>query len=1326
MALAPLIPVLLLALAFGANIATATLNNWTIDPSMEGSVIRLRGNATGGGPDVILNDGGARTDFFQTIGDGFFDGATVRVYRTVGEAVALVRRATVRRYLASPTSGYRIELAGSGPPVQAGDLYILELAAANAPVEKAHDRVSWVRQWDTWAVAGPGVTTRDPTTAAPENGGGSSLRITATGSGEVSIRQYRYGAPDSTYPSFEPGRTYRMEAWLKQADVADGQVRFRMSGSYAAVQHRFDVNGSWARYRFDFVAPARPPSGSPIGENILAFTGPGTVWVDNLVVYDPAYAPFAASPGMVAAFTEFRPGTMRIWSGQTNVAWGTSMANWTDPEALNVLTWDPNSGRQPAPTFKLPTALRFAQQTGATPWLIAGLYFREEEWLDLIEYLAGPTGTAYGDKRAAQGQPTPWTDVFPTIRIELANETWNPLFYPWNFDDPAEYGRFAEYFFSIARSSPYFAAVSDRIELVVNGWIVQTNENGYGPRARRAAPSSRVVDVTAYVGGWEAGGSVGGSTLTDAGFQDTLLFGPRVTEPYAAAHAATRDRLAAAGVPYALAVYEGGPGYGLPSPSLPYDPVQEQYGKSLAAAVATLDSFLINSSRGFGPQAFFLFQPGYNWSSHALIERGYQPHACWLALEMRNRLAAGDLVLSAINSAPTVDLAATDGTAARSNVPLVAAYTFRDGDRYTVFVLSRRLSDSTPVTLRLPFDTAAQVTRHRLTGDPRANNVDAAAVQVETMRLAGFANPFTFTMPPGSVYAFVFEHTETLPLPAQPSVTIAQGVGQADPTSFPQVTFSVLFSEPVSGFGGADVVLGGTASPAHAVVTEIEPFTGTTYAVAVSGMRGSGTVTVAVPAGAATAGSGNPSQASTSLDDTVTFTEPVPQHRLLVFDDFDTVSAPPPHAPFLNGVTSGAGWEGPWVAQNFDAASYVDGYRLGSGLPPRINGLAHAGGYAEGGRVWETAWRPLDVAGALAGAAVIGRSPAVVGQTGTSVWMSVVLRKNTDDVNPVFVQLLDGSFGAVHGDGRLGVGFFGSESERGGVRYWSLRVRDAAGTGWDVVRSTAPVQIGAAALLVVKMEFGVQDRVVLFVNPEPVGGPAPAAPNAIWETATDGTDIVFRTLAFYGGNHLGQAAVDEIRFGDSFEAVTPSESAAARLSGVVRHAGSGEAVAAVEMRDAGGGLLGASDATGRYALSPATAGGWAVVPHKAGDVGAAVSALDASYALQSAVGLRVLDPLQALACDVTGDGTVSALDAARILQWRVGLVPALPVHAMCGGEWAFVPETQGIPGITAAAPLLGAATCTPGRVGGSLSPPPGTVVDFTAVVFGDCTLSWQP
>jgi predicted outer membrane repeat protein len=106
---------------------------------------------------------------------------------------------------------------------------------------------------------------------------------------------------------------------------------------------------------------------------------------------------------------------------------------------------------------------------------------------------------------------------------------------------------------------------------------------------------------------------------------------------------------------------------------------------------------------------------------------------------------------------------------------------------------------------------------------------------------------------------------------AAPTVTINQAAAQVDPTNAQPIVFDVGFSEPVYGFNTTDVSLvGSTADVSGASVSVLG--SGATYTVQVSGVAGSGTVVASIAAGAVADGVGNLSTASTSTDNTVTYT----------------------------------------------------------------------------------------------------------------------------------------------------------------------------------------------------------------------------------------------------------------------------------------------------------------------------------------------------------------------------------------------------------------------------------------------------------------------
>ncbi len=126
---------------------------------------------------------------------------------------------------------------------------------------------------------------------------------------------------------------------------------------------------------------------------------------------------------------------------------------------------------------------------------------------------------------------------------------------------------------------------------------------------------------------------------------------------------------------------------------------------------------------------------------------------------------------------------------------------------------------------------------------------------------------------------------------------------------------------------------------------------------------------------------------------------------------------------------------------------------------------------------------------------------------------------------------------------------------------------------------------------------------------------------------------------------------------------------------------------------------------------------------KTGDVGAAISSLDAAYALQAVVGARYLTPLQRLACDATGDGTISPLDASRLLQLALGAAVTLPVAERCGSPWLLVPIDSGE--AVAVPPAINSDDCRQGSLTVPDLESDATDLSFAAVLLGDCSGGWR-
>ncbi len=1151
---------------FGLNVLDPLTNNHLRDSGSEPVSIRRHMVATGGSDTTILvQAGGSDLDYFTTLGNGFFDGANVRVYRSVAGVMVTVRTGTVQTY--DVTTG-TLTFTASGAVVQSGDLFFVELLhAASPPFALFDPRITNI-VYNSWrhmngentnatSLAQPAIT-RDATTACPENGGRTSLRIENTQSNRVGIRQGRWHDPDprtsSTqgfYQALVPGRNYRIDVWLKHSGLAVPTVSARLTQSYA-LERAWTVTTDWAKYTATFVAGA-VPVGSTVIEAELGFSGTGVVWMDNFQIYaDDDLNAATDGPDEVraetrAALIDFQPSVLRFWAGNTNSSWGTTLDAFTQRDSQLPPRWIPDRGYGP-PEFgvTLPTALPLSVECGAQPWLVIGHTFDESEWLGLMEYLAAPydplidtpATKPWAARRHAQGHAAPWMDAFSKVRLEMSNEMWNTTFH--QAMPAVTAGQFAQHMFAAAQSSPYFAAVAGKIGFIVNGRILDGATTGYGHVAWQNAPAALSSDVATYNGGWELAQQTGGGTFNEAGLGEFLQFAGRFANPWMEAHAASRAALRlSTGRPYEVAVYETGPGYGLPNPGAVFNEVSELYGKSLAAGTGTLDILLYSSLRGFDPQCFFTLSYGPNWSTHSHTIFGGLPHTAWQSLRMRNRYATGSMMNVITHSLPTTTLPATGGGFVPSvpNFPLTSCYAFRDGGKTTIFLCSRKSSGTTPVTLRLPFSSVTSITQHRLDGAPGDNNRYTQTVNEVTTTLTP-AITLNVTLPPGTVIALEIEGT-ALAAPAQPSCSISRAAGQDAATSAPVARFAVDFSEPVSGFTTEDCVLTGTAAATTATVAQGVPFLGGNFIVTVTGIEQAGTVQLSVPASAVTPAN----TASIGFDDLVTYSPPPPQDVIYASDSFDFAPAAQPFPPFLQNLNSGTGWGATWQVQNAGVNYPATGFRILNTTPLSYGQLRQTGSYGIGGNQGADITRALDVA-AFGTRAVVGSGPPVIGQGGTVLWVSVLMRKETDDGQGIFLAFNNSASNGQITNGMAAIGyFFGGVSDASGQRWWSLSARNAANNNFDITRSNVPVVVGQSALLVLRIQFGAQDRFHLWINPAlAVVEPALGTANATWQT-TGATDIVFRTIGIDITGDFNRASFDELRLGETCAAVTPVWSA---------------------------------------------------------------------------------------------------------------------------------------------------------------------------------------
>ncbi|CAM3102124.1 hypothetical protein [Rariglobus hedericola] len=735
----------------------------------------------------------------------------------------------------------RVYLSADSPELKEFDYVVLEKDLADFNMDWVHNRVRslpnasvrpqwpWTLKPEDTKLSFSSYNGQPP--AGMIEPGDSALLIEPT-AGRTTMSQTRFIGPDQDkeslyYTQLEPGKNYRLEVWLRQEGLGDGgKVTFfinpEKTSGHAGIRSAFTVDGMWKKYTYDFVAPARPVGSRHYGP-AFSFTGPGKLWMDNsrLFRFDSPKElelPYVPDPDMLAALVASQPatgpkGTHRIWVLERDITMD-SLLSLHPSSQLNP-GWRTSITSQNK-DLSLPQELLFDFATGDSPStrmmphiVMQHILHDEQDWLNFVEYMAAPydakTDTPktkpWAYKRTLQrgGNGTPWTDEFREVIVELGNETWhNGKPDDWiGFSTLGavhrggpEYGLFADFLITQIKSSPWWnkAKLDGKIKFNLgsnySGRVEHGMARGYGEEAIQRTSQAAYVGRANYVGPkWETGDKPL-ATFDNDGLLATIM-------GYQIGVKASQERtfeaqklLAQKGIVYDLIAYEGGPsGYSIDRETRKIPGLvesAERYGKSQAMAVASLDAWLGSYLQGWTYQNYFSFQQGQYWSSHTMRSDGFRPHISWLAMTLRNRFASGALMKVETVQLPTIEH--TEGKETTAQIPLVGVYAMRDGDRWSVFVLSRKIDGQahgidfgdgySAVSLKLPFKSAAKISLHKLAGNPRANNITSEEVKIESLSLNPRQPQFNQNgawqinettggdkkgLPPAAIFLYVFE-----------------------------------------------------------------------------------------------------------------------------------------------------------------------------------------------------------------------------------------------------------------------------------------------------------------------------------------------------------------------------------------------------------------------------------------------------------------------------------------------------------------------------------------------------------------------------------------
>ncbi len=232
----------------------------------------------------------------------------------------------------------------------------------------------------------------------------------------------------------------------------------------------------------------------------------------------------------------------------------------------------------------------------------------------------------------------------------------------------------------------------------------------------------------------------------------------------------------------------------------------------------------------------------------------------------------------------------------------------------------------------------------------------------------------------------------------------------------------------------------------------------------------------------------------------------------------------------LNNTSGGTGWAGAWYVQNGN--STIPGYQIAGNGSLAYLDLQSSAKQAAGGNAYLTAGRNLDVSPDGNFSNYLNANGAI-GQSGTNLWASILLKKNQNNDNEVHVGWHGGGLNWCESctTTKVAVGYFGANSNVGGQRRWTLRI------GNNFYPTAQQITANQEVFAAVQFSFsGNADTVRLYLNPATIGDDLPAAPTL---AIVSPINLEFRHAYFYLGDGPNFGGADEFRMAETYRCVAP-------------------------------------------------------------------------------------------------------------------------------------------------------------------------------------------
>ncbi len=611
----------------------------------------------------------------------------------------------------------------------------------------------------TFASSGATITTKGGDLPPGTNGSAAAV-LTAPGSESAKL-MYPLVPTDIA----EPNGTWLISFWAK----GDGELTIGY-GPWGDPRDPSPVSLTSEWQYFEDVP--MPVSGyTDANLNLHLSVAGGTVLLDDVAArLDGDTNPTTFRDELVNLLHELQPGSLRhLHMG------GSSIENHLRPDHERMafdyqrttppdssVGWpshpNTNGGAKLHP-YGLHEFLELCEEVGAQPWICVSGTSLPQELADLMEYLAGPTSSAYGRLRSDRGHAQPWTEVFDLIHIEMGNEAWNwaeaYAYAGWNGPE------YWTTMFTAARTRLTELGATSGVKFHIgaqnyNTWLGSTLVENHGAAADGYAIAPYVIHEMDDV---------------QAAFTDEELFSWAYAWVWhlntGGPMQANWDMIQSSVNPnLEISVYEVN--HHVTGGSAPTEP-RNRLVTSLGGALNVINHMLLMVERyDVRVQNFFsLFQREYNgvglWGSVLSAradQQRYRP--TFQALALVNQVLDGSLVAVGKSGADpswqeTINYEDSDVTV---DVPYLHAYSTSNGSTRGLVLLNLHRTDALPVQLNLPAAPTSGATRWTLSGPSSSSNNEldhAQEVTVSSESAADFDDGAVMDLPPHSLTVLRWE-----------------------------------------------------------------------------------------------------------------------------------------------------------------------------------------------------------------------------------------------------------------------------------------------------------------------------------------------------------------------------------------------------------------------------------------------------------------------------------------------------------------------------------------------------------------------------------------